>query len=659
MKHLALILICAAVHLRASAQQYIHFHTSNGTETFELFEDDSLYYDATHSTQYFSNGGNLNELLVANLDSITFSDAVDQTVHIHFNGAEAFVDNPLTNGGIDVEVTGAHVVIHSQFDNGEVNYICSGTANDGSVKVYSENKFSLLLNDVNLTNPTGPAVNIQSKKRAFIHLVAGTENSLTDGTQYSAPAMVDGIEEDQKAALFSEGKMTFIGAGMLTVNGLGNDQHAICADRELTVKEGHIIVTSGTRDGVHANGFVMQGGVLNITATRDGVDADEDQIEVHCGSISVQGASDNVVGMRCDSTFVMTGGSVTLEMTGNQAKGIQSQQAFHLLGGTLDGTVSGDAVLEPSGSGFDVKYPSFIKCHQNMAIAGGVIEASLTGAASRGISCNGDLSMTGGEVMLSCSGDGSAYNNEEGEDDAYYGAGLKVVGNVTQSGGSLNIQCSGDGARGMVTDGDWTFGGDMSSPELAVTTAGESITITAGGGGGGGGPGGGGPGGGGPGGGNNGDYCEAKAVKAKGSVHFISGSATISSADDAIKASVSLTVNGGSIDILNSVEGLEAPTIEINGGTILLAATDDGINATQGEEVFNNDGSELNVNGGTITVNMSGSDVDCMDSNGDITILGGLVNLNYPAQGPSSALDSNGTTTIGPNAEVYGNGVPL
>ena len=308
--------------------------------------------------------------------------------------------------------------------------------------------------------------------------------------------------------------------------------------------------------------------------------------------------------------------------------------------------------MEASGSGFDVKYPYFIKCDQNVTIDGGMIEAALTGTASRGISCDGDLNMTGGEVMLSCSGDGSAYINEEGEDDAYYGAGLKVGGNVTQTGGSLNIQCSGDGARGLVTDGDWTFGSDMSSPLLSATTAGESITITAGGGGGGGG-------GGGPGGGNNGDYCEAKAVKAKGSVHFVNGSATISSADDAIKASVSLTIDGGSIDILSSVEGLEAPVIEINEGTILLAATDDGINATQGEEVFNNDGSELNVNGGTITVNMSGNDVDCMDSNDDITILGGLVNLNYPTQGPSSALDSNGSTTIGPNVEVYGNGVPL
>ena len=308
MKHLLLTLICAALQLQASAQQYIHFHTATGTETFELFEGDSLYFDATHSTQYFSNGGNLNEMLVADLDSITFSDAVDRTVYIHFNGAEAVVDNPLTNSGIDVEVTGAHVVVHSQFDMGEVNYICSGTANDGSVKVYSENKFSLLLNNVNLTNPTGPAVNIQSKKRAFIHLVADTENSLTDGTQYSAPAVVDGIEEDQKAALFSEGKMTFIGSGMLTVNGLGNDQHAICADRELTVEEGHIIVTSATSDGVHAQGFVMRGGLLDITATRDGVDADVDQIEVHCGSISVLGTSDDVAGLKCDSTFVMTGG---------------------------------------------------------------------------------------------------------------------------------------------------------------------------------------------------------------------------------------------------------------------------------------------------------------------------------------------------------------
>lgn len=63
-----------------------------------------------------------------------------------------------------------------------------------------------------------------------------------------------------------------------------------------------------------------------------------------------------------------------------------------------------------------------------------------------------------------------------------------------------------------------------------------------------------------------------------------------------------------------------------------------------------------NYNDGTITVNMSGYDVDAMDSNGDITINGGIIKLFIPTNSPASALDANGTISISEEAEVYENG---
>ena len=42
---------------------------------------------------------------------------------------------------------------------------------------------------------------------------------------------------------------------------------------------------------------------------------------------------------------------------------------------------------------------------------------------------------------------------------------------------------------------------------------------------------------------------------------------------------------------------------------------------------------------------MSGNDVDCIDSNGNIIVSGGTVSVNYPTQGPSESFDCDGTAT--------------
>mgnify|MGYP000429392373 CR=1 FL=1 len=73
---------------------------------------------------------------------------------------------------------------------------------------------SLRLRTYSLTNGSGAAINIQSGKRVFVELKAGTENNLTDASAYST---VDG--EDEKACFFSEGQLIFSGTGALTVTG--------------------------------------------------------------------------------------------------------------------------------------------------------------------------------------------------------------------------------------------------------------------------------------------------------------------------------------------------------------------------------------------------------------------------------------------------------
>ncbi|MGH1506201.1 MAG: carbohydrate-binding domain-containing protein [Acidimicrobiales bacterium] len=122
----------------------------------------------------------------------------------------------------------------------------------------------------------------------------------------------------------------------------------------------------------------------------------------------------------------------------------------------------------------------------------------------------------------------------------------------------------------------------------------------------------------------------------KGWVHITGGSIRVDSGDDAIKAQTSMTIDGGTIEIVDSVEGLEALNITINGGDITLYASDDGINAAVGDiagDVF------INVNGGTIDVTVGSGDTDGFDSNGTLSITDGDITVTAP----TSSFDVDGT----------------
>ena len=93
----------------------------------------------------------------------------------------------------------------------------------------------------------------------------------------------------------------------------------------------------------------------------------------------------------------------------------------------------------------------------------------------------------------------------------------------------------------------------------------------------------------------------ADGILGKNDLWIDGGAFTITVADDAITAERNLVISAGIIDIVESVEGIEAPIIVINGGTIKINSSDDGINASDSDLVA--DGLSITFNGGDITVN--------------------------------------------------------
>ncbi len=118
-----------------------------------------------------------------------------------------------------------------------------------------------------------------------------------------------------------------------------------------------------------------------------------------------------------------------------------------------------------------------------------------------------------------------------------------------------------------------------------------------------------------------------------GQVYIQNGTFTLTAADDGVYGARAVHIDGGSITITTCREGIEGAHVLINGGTFNIYATDDGINATTSSthEV------SIEINGGDITIVMASGDTDAIDSNGDIYINGGTINLTC-----GSSFDADG-----------------
>ena len=108
-----------------------------------------------------------------------------------------------------------------------------------------------------------------------------------------------------------------------------------------------------------------------------------------------------------------------------------------------------------------------------------------------------------------------------------------------------------------------------------------------------------------------------------GSIYIAGGTFQIGSADDAIHAVTTVQIDGGSFEI-SAAEGIEGTYIQINDGEIRIEASDDGVNAAYKSSACT---PTFEMNGGTLTVVMGAGDTDGIDSNGNIVVNGGTIDV--------------------------------
>lgn len=212
------------------------------------------------------------------------------------------VSNPQADKGVVVTTNGTFALISNTESSadaddarGKVTYRLSGKCSDGQLWIYSEKKFRLLLDGLELTSREGSAINIQSKKRCFVVCQEGTVSKLCDNESYLTDNVDPegcfppfGYGKDEKGCLFSEGQLIFYGPGRLEVQ--GKHQHGIASDEYIFVHPSSNITVTAVKDGIHSKEQYQQtGGIVRSYAEKDALQSDTLGIQVRGGYLYLFG----------------------------------------------------------------------------------------------------------------------------------------------------------------------------------------------------------------------------------------------------------------------------------------------------------------------------------------------------------------------------------
>lgn len=324
-----------------------------------------------------------------------------------------------------------------------------------------------------------------------------------------------------------------------------------------------------------------QKGTLNITGNvKHGIKTGE-YITLKNATINVLSAVGD--GINCEQFFQMTSGAINIQGVGDD--GIQCDVEDTATGETTD--------HEDEDSG-------------NVYIEDGTLTVNVTADAAKGVKCEGDMRISGGNITVKTSG-GGVWDSTKLKTKA--SACLGSDGAMTISGGTLSLTSTGAGGKGLNVDGALTIKGGTttistsgnavvasSTGTLSVVTSSQQLDKY------------------------ESDYKSSpKGIKADGAI-------TIS--DDAI-IYVTTTGAGG--------EGIESKTsITITGGQTTVNASDDGINASYNTSTGGS--GDLTISGGYVFSRSTGN--DGIDANGNCYIKGGLV-YAIGTGGVEKSIDAN------------------
>ena len=357
-----------------------------------------------------------NKILDSNKPSSSTADSIDMNINTDDGDEKIDWSNYQDK---DYELTKSITIT----DEGIYNL--TGTISDGLIRVNTEGNVKLVLNNVSITNSSGPAIYIENASDVIVELAESSNNYLEDGSSYS------GYETDVIGTIFSHDDITFQGNGSLEV--ISNNEDAIVSKDDLKIVNGNYTITSKD-DGIRGKDSVyIRNGTFNINSTGDGIkstndtETDKGYILIENGIFKINSTLDGIDSQTKlliqNGTFDITtgGGSSNSSSSDNwgrwgnsnssnseSAKGIKTGDNLGIENGTFNFNTSDDA----------------IHCNNYVGIKLGTLNIS---AGDDGIHADTELIIDGGKINITKSYEGLEASK------------------ITINNGNINVVASDDG----------------------------------------------------------------------------------------------------------------------------------------------------------------------------------------------------------------------
>ena len=352
----------------------------------------------------------------------------------------------------------------------EVTYTLSGTCTKGSFYLDGSTDATVLFNGLTLTCADSAAVNIQNGKRINVN-VEGT-NTLRDGTKSSGKGalVINGHSQFSGSGTLTlygmashafwadeyvQMKQSFTGS--LVVAYAAGD--GINVNQYFELNGGTVQISGTMDDGIQVNAddkypgyFNVDGGSLDISTTAaasKGINAegyihiDNDKSTptitiTNSGTGTYDSTDKEAKGSACmksDGSIIVDAGTITLTATGNGGKGLKCDSTFTMNDGTLTISTSGGSYT----SNNDTTYPKGLKA-----------------GTESGSTRVGGIVINGGTLSITVSGRAEGAEGMESENTITFNGGNTTVtayDDAINSGGDMTVNSGYVYARSTNNDG--------------------------------------------------------------------------------------------------------------------------------------------------------------------------------------------------------------
>lgn len=332
----------------------------------------------------------------------------------------------------------------------EGTYILSGSSDGLNVVVEAADteKVWLVFDNLSMKGVSAP-IQVLTADKVFITLAKGSTNTIED--------IETAESEELNAAIYSKSDLTINGSGKLIVN--GKYEHGIKSSDDLKMLGGSFVITAAN-DGLNANDALnIKDSVIEISAKGDGIHSDKN-VYIDGKSLNIKESEEGIEGKVVD----IVSGDIDIKSSDDGINATDSSLKTDNLPADVQEKIKnrperpeGEAVPEgemqrpegmPHGAGFENQEGTEI------IIRGGDLYIDASGD---GIDSNGNLTVSGGKVVIEGSG-----GRGDGAID-YNGTGLVTGGEVLALGGNDMIQ---------------SFSSESAQSHIVVTAK-ESIAVGA------------------------------------------------------------------------------------------------------------------------------------------------------------------------------------